>query len=293
VREVNRNMPLFKQMTIAGVGLIGGSLALVAKRERLVERVVGFGRTQANLDIAKARGMIDLASRDPEQAARGSDLLMLAVPIRTMRATLERMLAQLAPAAVVTDVGSVKGWVVRELEPLIRPPLTLVAAHPVAGKETTGAGAADPELFRDRRVIITPSTTSSAAAIAKIENLWEATGARVERMDPDLHDALLARSSHLPQIVSSALAAALLDERVGGLSAAEFGASGLRDATRLAGSSWEMWRDIFATNRDALKSAMQRFGATFAEFERTINAGDIDALEDLFERGRQMRAKVR
>ena len=205
VREVNRNMPLFKQMTIAGVGLIGGSLALVAKRERLVERVVGFGRTQANLDIAKARGMIDLASRDPEQAARGSDLLMLAVPIRTMRATLERMLAQLAPAAVVTDVGSVKGWVVRELEPLIRPPLTLVAAHPVAGKETTGAGAADPELFRDRRVIITPSTTSSAAAIAKIENLWEATGARVERMDPDLHDALLARSSHLPQIVSSAL----------------------------------------------------------------------------------------
>ena len=293
VRELNRDMPLFKQMTIAGVGLIGGSLALVAKREGLVNRVVGFGRTQANLDIAKARGMIDLASRDPEQAARGSDLVMLAVPILTMRATLEKMLPQLAPDAIVTDVGSVKGWVVRELEPLIRPPVTLVAAHPVAGKETTGAAAADPELFRDRRVIITPSATSSEAAIIKIEKLWKATGARVERMDPDLHDALLARSSHLPQIVSSALAAALLDERVGGLSADEFGAGGLRDATRLAGSSWEMWRDIFATNRDALRSAMQRFGTTFAEFERTINAGDIEALETLFERGRRMRAKIR
>jgi prephenate dehydrogenase len=293
VRGIKRDMPLFKQMTIAGVGLIGGSIALVAKRDRLVTRVVGFGRTQANLDVAKARGMIDLASRDPEQAARGSDLVMLAVPILTMRATLEKMLPHLAPAAIVTDVGSVKGWVVRELEPLIRPPMTLVATHPVAGKETTGAVAADPELFRDRRVIMTPSATSTAAAIVKIEKLWKATGARVERMDPDLHDALLARSSHLPQIVSSALAAALLDERVGGLSAAEFGAGGLRDATRLAGSSWEMWRDIFATNRDALRSAMQRFGATFAEFERTINAGDLDALEDLFERGRRMRARVR
>lgn len=286
-------MPLFEQMTIAGVGLIGGSLALVAKRERLVNRVVGFGRTQANLDIAKARGIIDLASRDPEQAARGSDLLILAVPIRTMRATLEKMLPQLEPAAIVTDVGSVKGWVVRELEPLIRPPMTLVAAHPVAGKETTGAAAADPDLFRDRRVIITPSANSSAAAIVKIEKLWKATGAQVERMDPDLHDALLARASHLPQIVSSALAAALLDERVGAFTAADFGAGGLGDTTRLAGSSWEMWRDIFVTNRDALRSAMQRFAATFAEFERTINAGDIDALETLFERGRRMRAKVK
>jgi prephenate dehydrogenase len=280
-------------MTIAGVGLIGGSVALVVKRDRLVNRVVGFGRTQANLEVAKARGMIDLATDDPEQAARGSDLVLLAVPIRTMRATLEKMLPHLAPAAIVTDVGSVKGWVVRELEPLIRPPVTLVAAHPVAGKETTGAVAAEAELFRDRRVIVTPSATSTAAAITKIEQLWKATGARVERMDPDLHDALLARSSHLPQIVSSALAAALLDQGVGGLSAAEFGGGGLRDATRLAGSSWEMWRDIFVTNRDALKSAMQRFGSTFAEFEQAINRGDIDALESLFERGRRMRAKAK
>jgi prephenate dehydrogenase len=280
-------------MTIAGVGLIGGSLALVAKREGLIGKIIGFGRTEANLKTASARGMIDVASRDPAEAARGSDLLMLAVPIVTMRATLEKMIPHLAPDATITDVGSVKGWVVRELEPLVKPPMALVAAHPVAGKETTGAAAGDIDLFRGRRVIITPSSTSNDAAIGKIEQLWTATGAVVERMDPSLHDALLARASHLPQIVSSALAAALSDERVGGRLAAEFGASGLRDTTRLAGSSWEMWRDIFATNREALEAAMKLFSVTFAKFERAIAAGDIDTLEKLFDRGRRMREKMK
>ncbi|MGO9454706.1 MAG: prephenate dehydrogenase [Candidatus Binataceae bacterium] len=284
---------LFKQMTIAGVGLIGGSFALVAKRDGLVGRIVGFGRTQANLDVAMERGMLDAAARDPIEAARGSDLLMLAVPIVAMRATLEKMIPHLAPDAVVTDAGSVKGWVVRELEPLIKSPMTLVAAHPVAGKETTGAAAGDAELFRGRRVIITPSASSTEAAIGKIEKLWAATGARVERMDPDLHDAILARASHLPQIVASALAAALSDERFGGLLAAQFGASGLRDTTRLAASSWEMWRDIFVTNREALGAALKLFGATFAQFEQAIDTGDIDALEKLFERGRAMREKIK
>ena len=237
--------------------------------------------------------MIDAASRNPVEAARGSDLLMLAVPIVAMRATLETMLPHLALDAVITDVGSVKGWVVRELEPAIKPPMALVAAHPVAGKETTGAGAGDPALFANRRVIVTPSATSTESAIAKIEALWIATGALVEKMDPDVHDALLARASHLPQIVSSALAASLLDERVGGLLAAEFGAGGLRDTTRLAASSWEMWRDIFLTNPDALRAAMKKFGATFAEFERAIDKGDMDALQKLFDRGRQMREKIK
>ena len=136
-------MALFKKMTIAGVGLIGGSLTLVAKRDGLIDHIVGFGRTQANLDVAMQRGMIDSSSRDPIEAARGSDLLMLAVPIVAMRETLEKMIPHLAPDAVITDVGSAKGWVVRELEPLINPPMALVAAHPVAGKETTGAIAGD------------------------------------------------------------------------------------------------------------------------------------------------------
>jgi prephenate dehydrogenase len=284
---------IFNQMTVCGVGLIGGSLALIARRAGLVGKVVGLGRSQANLDVALERGIVDLATRDPVEAARGADLIVMAMPIATMRATLETMIEHSAPDAVVTDVGSVKGYVIRELEPLITGQRSLVAAHPVAGKETTGAAAADPALFRDRRVIITPSAKSTPASILKIEQLWNETGACVEMMDAATHDQLLARASHLPQIVSSVLAASLQGEKVGDKLAAEYGAGGLRDTTRLAASSWEMWRDIFATNRDAIAQALRLYGRTFAEFQRMLEAGDADGLEKIFNRGHAMREKIR
>jgi prephenate dehydrogenase len=284
---------LFKQLTIAGVGLIGGSLALIARKHGLVERIVGLGRTQANLDIALERGIIDVATRDPAEAARGTDLLILATPVLTFPSTLAAMTPYLPADCVVTDVGSVKSWVVRELEPLLGPSMALVGVHPVAGKETTGAIAADEELFRDRRVIVTPSARSTAEAVAKVEALWQATGARVERMAPEVHDGLLARASHLPQIAASALAAALADEYVDGKRAVEFGAGGLRDTTRIAASSAEMWRDICLTNREAILEALRLFGASFAEFERAVEQGNADRLIALFERGRQMREHLK
>src|ERR1039458_5260054 len=284
---------LFRQMTVCGVGLIGGSLALIARREGLVGKVVGLGRTPAKLDVAVERGMIDVATRDPVEAARGADLIVLAVPILTMRSTLEKMIEHTAPDAVVTDVGSVKGYVIRELEPLITGKRSIVAAHPVAGKETTGAAAADPGLFRDRRVIITPSAKSTPAAIGKIEQLWDETGACVEMMDARTHDEILARSSHLPQIVSSVLAASLKGAKVGDKLAAEYGAGGLRDTTRLAASSWEMWRDIFVTNREAIAAALKLYGGTFAEFQRLVEAGDMEGVEKIFNRGRAMREEIR
>src|SRR5258708_40066165 len=148
---------LFRQMTVCGVGLIGGSLALIARRAGVVGKVVGLGRSQANLDVALDRGMIDVATRDPVEAARGADLIVLAVPILMMRATLEKMIEHSAPDAVVTDVGSVKQYVVRELEPLITGKRPLAAAHPVAGKETTGAAAADPAWFRYARLALPPA----------------------------------------------------------------------------------------------------------------------------------------
>src|SRR6266852_3190805 len=206
---------LFRQMAVCGVGLIGGSLALIARNAGLVGKVVGLGRSQANLDVALERKMIDVATRDPVEAARGADLIVMAMPILTMRTALEKMIEHAAPDAVVTDVGSVKSFVVRELEPLITGKRSLVGAHPVAGKETTGAAAADLGLFRDRRGILTPSAKSTPDAINKIEQLWSETGACVEMMDPETHDELLARASHMPQIVASVLAAALCGERGG------------------------------------------------------------------------------
>jgi prephenate dehydrogenase len=284
---------LFRRMVVCGVGLIGGSLAMVARREALVGEIIGLGRTQKNLDAALARKIVDRATQDPAEGARDADLVVLAVPIRTIPQSFAAIAPYLARNAVVTDVGSVKGWVVRELEPQLGPAMALVAAHPVAGKETTGAAAAEPELFKDHRVIITPSARSTPEALDKIETLWRATGARVERMAPDTHDELLARASHLPQIVASALAAALADERVAGQLAAEFGAGGLRDTTRIAASSAEMWRDIGLTNREAILAALRLYRVTLDEFIATVERRDGAGLEALFERGRKMRERLK
>ncbi len=283
---------LFRQLTICGVGMIGGSLALDVRRRGLVERIVGFGRTQANLDIALRRGIIDIGTLDPVEAARDADLVMLATPVMNFPATLKAMVTYLPPNAVVTDVGSVKAWVVDQLEPLLGPAMSFVGVHPVAGRELAGAAAAEERLFENRWVIVTPSKRSEPEALNKVETIWRATGARVERMAPAVHDAILARASHLPQIVASALATALADESVGGYWAAGFGAGGLRDTTRIAASSPEMWRDICLTNRDALVQALALYRDWFARFERAVTAGDSHALSDLFERGRQMRRRI-
>jgi prephenate dehydrogenase len=285
--------PLFRQLTLCGVGLIGGSFALIARRQGLIERIIGLGRTQANLDVAMERGIVDSATRDPEEASRGADLVMLATPIRAFPQTLAAMARYLPETTVITDVGSVKSWVVREIEPLLGPRMAFVGVHPVAGKETTGAIAADAELYVDRRVIVTPSRRSTPEAIEKIETLWRATRARVERMTPEVHDALLARASHLPQIASSALAVTLVDEMVDGKWAAEFGAGGLRDTTRIAASSAEMWRDICLTNRTALIAVLKLYSASFEDFAQAVETADEPRLMELFERGRRMRERLK
>ena len=283
---------LFRQLTICGVGLIGGSLALTARKYRLVERIVGLGRTQSNLDIALARGLIDFATRDAAEAAQDTDLVMLATPVMTFPATLAAIVPHLPANAVVTDVGSVKSWVVQQLEPLLKPAMSFVGVHPVAGKEITGAAAAEEDLFVNRRVIVTPSARSSAEALEKIETLWRTTGAQVERMPPAAHDAILARASHLPQIVSSALACALADEMVEDRWAAGFGAGGLRDTTRVAASSPEMWRDICLSNREAISSTLRLYREWFERFEHAVAASDEQALNELFARGRRMRERA-
>jgi len=284
---------LFRQLTLCGVGLIGGSLALIARKQGLVERIVGLGRTQRNLDVAMERGLIDFATRDPVEAAQGADLVMLATPVMTFPETLAAMVPHLPAEAVVTDVGSVKNWVVRELEPLLGPQMAFVGVHPVAGKETTGAAAADETLYRERRVIVTPSARSTPSALEKVEALWRATGARIERMTPAAHDAILARASHLPQIVSSALAASLADETIEGKWAAGFGAGGLRDTTRIAASSPEMWRDICLTNREAVAAALKLYAQVFTYFADAVVDGDEQRLMQLFEQGRAMRERLK
>lgn len=282
--------PLFEKAAIAGVGLIGGSLALAARRAGLIGEVVGFGRTEGNLRIARDRGIIDRYSLEAGEAARDADLLFLAVPVRAMAGVAAACAPVLRSGAIVTDAGSVKLSVLREVEAALPHGVPFVAAHPIAGGEQAGAIAAAEDLFRENLCVVTPGSTATPEAISKIRRLWEGVGMRVVEMDAEKHDAILARVSHLPHVVAFALIDALRghDEDVAQLAGASF-----RDLTRVAASPVEVWADIFATNRVPLAAALGELMAALEEFRAAINRGDGAALRALIERARSAHAKMK
>lgn len=270
----------FERAAIVGVGLIGGSLALAARAAGLIGEVVGLGRSAANLDVALARGIIDRAVRDP--AALGPvDLVVLAVPVRSSGRMVQALLPHLRPGTVVTDVGSVKGEVVAQCEAALPADRPFVGGHPIAGSERAGAGAADPALFRGATCILTPTARTDAAALAAVHGLWEGVGARVSQMTPAAHDRALAWVSHLPHVVAYALVGALAGAD-GGLAALAGGS--WRDATRVAASPAELWRDIFLANADAVLAATDAFSAEVARLRAALAAGDEAALLAILER---------
>jgi prephenate dehydrogenase len=284
---------LVERMTVCGVGLIGGSVALGARRRGLAREVVGFDRTRAHLDFALSHGLISRAVDSPAAAAQGAQLVVLATPLLAMPKMLAAMVPHLPEDAVITDTGSVKAWVVHKLAPLLRGPMALVPAHPVAGKELDGPKAAEASLFEGRRVIVTPTAQSGAEGLRMVEGMYRALGARVETMDARTHDRLLARSSHLPQLAASALALAIGQARVGDKLVFDYGAGGLRDTTRLALSPAEMWRDICLTNREAILEALALYRDALDNLEQLIERGDAQGLEVALARGRQMREQLK
>ena len=277
---------LFERVTIAGVGLIGGSLALAARRAGLIGTVTGLGRSAANLRIAQQRGIIDRYSHDPLDAARDADLLLLAVPVRTTASVVHACAPAVQAGAVVSDVGSVKAAVLREVEAALPAGITFVGAHPIAGTEESGAAAARADLFHGSRCIITPGRTSNPAAVAKIRALWEGVGMRVDEIDATRHDEILAWVSHLPHAVAFSAVNALLD--VDG-AVAQFAGPSARDLTRVAASSVEMWRDIFVANADQVDAAIARFIAVLEELRATIARRDESKLNELLTRARTAR----
>jgi prephenate dehydrogenase len=282
-------MPLFERMLIAGVGLIGGSLGLAARARGLVKEAVGYGRGEANLKIALERRAIDRYSRSAEEAARGADLVVLAVPVRSLRPVAEQVLPHAAPDAVVIDVGSVKQRVVEALEPVVRSPRELVACHPIAGTEHSGAAHAFAELFDEQLCVLTPTPRTQHVALARVRALWEGVGMRVEEMPAAEHDRLLALVSHLPHVVAYALVAAIAGERVGGRDPLAYSGGGLRDTTRIAASHAEMWRDIFLDNRAELLQAIEGFSDAISRLRGMIEREDSAALETELERVRSAR----
>ena len=277
------------RLAVIGVGLIGGSFALALKKARVASQVVGAGRSAANLRLARRRGIIDSIAANAAAAARGADLIFVATPVSQFERIFRQIAPVLGPQAVVTDGGSTKRDVIAAARrSLGKKASQFVPAHPIAGAERSGAGAARADLFRDRRVVLTPVKENSREAIKRVSSVWEACGARVSRMTAAEHDAVLAAVSHLPHL----LAFALVHEVAGRKNSEQlfsFAAGGFRDFTRIASSHPEMWRDICLANRDRLLLEARRFERKIREIRKLLSDGA--ALEKLFVEARQAREK--
>jgi prephenate dehydrogenase len=280
---------LFRKITIIGVGLLGGSVGLVVQCRKLARQTAGFVRRAASLKDCERAGAVDFATTDLLTAAWDADLVILCTPLAQMRSRVREMLPALKRGAIVTDVGSVKASVVRELESLIQKSgAHFVGSHPMAGAEKTGVSAARADLFANTVCIVTPTKKTNRAALKKVEQFWRAVGSRVLELKPEVHDALVSRSSHLPHVVAATLASYVLSP-VQPRHQAALCANGFRDTTRIASGSPEMWRDIALANRKNLGRSLDAFIADLQKFRRLVKKGDARAITKFFETAKKRR----
>ena len=276
------------KIAVIGVGLIGGSFALALKQAGAASHVVGVGRNIANLKLALERGIIDSTASDPGAAAQKADLVLVATPV----AQFPAVFSSLAKSSVlITDGGSTKRDVIAAARKALGKRIAqFVPAHPIAGAEKSGAGAARAELFRGKRVVLTPLRENSRDSISKVEAVWSACGARVSRMDPEEHDAVLATVSHLPHVLAYALVHGVA-RRNNAEQLFSFAGGGFRDFTRIASSHPEMWRDICIANRDRLLQDLKSYANDLGSIRKLIQKGDAAGLEKLFAAARDARNK--
>lgn len=283
---------LFRRMVVVGVGLIGGSLALAMRKHGLVEEIVGMGRAQKNLRFAQRQGMIDRYVLNETEISAQTDFLMLATPVRTTVPMTSAFLPQLQPGCIVSDVGSVKGEIVRGMERLLPGNIPFVASHPIAGSEQWGAQAAKADLFVGHRCILTPTKRTDARALKKIASLWRRVGAKVEVMDPEVHDRILGVISHLPHVLVYALVNALARTRIPGVDLKGYCAGGFKDFTRIASSRPELWRDICLMNRRAIGRSLGDYIENLEQLKLWIEDGKSALLEKEFARANEIRGQI-
>jgi prephenate dehydrogenase len=272
------------KLAIIGVGLIGGSFALALKQARKVSKVIGVGRNAANLKVAMERGILDSIAPDAASAARDADLVMVAAPV----GQYAQVFSSLANTkALITDAGSTKRDVIAAARAALGSGISrFVPGHPIAGAEKSGAAAASADLFRGRRVVLTPLQENAKDAVSTVEAAWSACGARVSRMDADEHDAVLAAVSHLPHLLAFALVHDVA-RRDNSAQLFSFAAGGFRDFTRIASSHPEMWRDICVANRDRLLEEVSRFSTKLDQVKALLDRPQD--LEKLFAEARAAR----
>ena len=286
--------PVFNRLCLVGIGLIGSSIARVArKRGDIARTVVATARRPETLARVRELGIVDVVEDDIGKAVEGCDCVILCVPVGVYGAVMQRIAPHLAPGCVLTDVGSTKGSVVRDLSPLLPDGVHLVPAHPMAGTEHSGPDAGFAELFQGRYAIVTPLPDSDPAAVEKVRELWRRCGSMIETLDPVTHDKVVAMVSHLPHLIAFTICGTADDLAEETKEAVlNFAASGFRDFTRIAGSDVDMWRDIFLNNREALLEMLARFSEDAHALGRAVRYGQAEFIEDRIRRGRKIRREL-
>jgi prephenate dehydrogenase len=272
-------MIMFEQLGLIGCGLMGGSFALALKKAGLVKRVVGYSKSPSTTERARQLGVIDVAAPSALLAVSGADIVLVAVPVAASEATFKSIKHMVTPQMLIMDVGSTKGDVVAAAQLGLRDQMgSFVPAHPIAGKELAGVENADPDLYQDRQVILTPVERTLPAQVKQAVDVWTALGSRVVQMTPSAHDGAFAAVSHLPHLLAFALMNAITAQERGKEFLALAG-PGFRDFTRIAASDPKVWRDIFLTNRDELLLQSRTFQQALQAFEALLTSGDAATLE--------------
>ncbi|MDX2104094.1 MAG: prephenate/arogenate dehydrogenase family protein [Alphaproteobacteria bacterium] len=282
-----------QRLAIIGIGLIGSSIARVAREKGLARAIVCSDASAEARADALALGIVDAAEADPAVAVVGADLVILCTPIGTYRALATAIAPALAPGAILSDVGSVKQAAIAAVAPHVPPGVHFIPGHPVAGTEHSGPKSGFASLFDGRWCILTPLEGTDQAALARLEAFWQGAGSNLATMTPLHHDRVLAITSHLPHLIAYTIVgtAADLEEHLQA-EVIQYSAGGFRDFTRIAGSDPVMWRDVFLTNREAVLEMLGRLHEDIALMQRAIRIGDGKTLEDLFTRTRAIRRGV-
>ncbi|GAN76752.1 prephenate/arogenate dehydrogenase family protein [Acidisphaera rubrifaciens] len=286
--------PLFRRIALIGIGLIGSSVARIAmERGDIAAEVVANARTEATLDRVRALGIAHRTELDAARAVEGADLVMLCAPVGAYAGLAAAIAPHLAPGAILTDVGSTKQSVIRDVGPHVPPGVHFIPAHPLAGTEHSGPDAGFATLFEGRWTLLTPPAGSDPDAVERVAELWRRCGSNVQRMDAAHHDRVLAIVSHLPHLIAFTICGTADDlEEESRQEVLRFAASGFRDFTRIAASDPVMWRDVFLNNREALLEMLARFTEDAQAMARAVRWGDADYIEDRVERGRKIRRSL-
>jgi cyclohexadieny/prephenate dehydrogenase len=285
--------PLFNRVALIGVGLIGSSMARAMRRANLVGHIAGYAHTPEIVERAKKAGFADSMHADLVACVKDADLVVLAAPVGAFADIAKVIGPHVKPGAIVSDTGSVKGAVVRDVAPHLPKGVHLIPAHPIAGTEQSGPEAGFAELFDGRWCILTPPPDADAAAVAKLKSFWEGLGSQVEIMEPKHHDLVLAITSHLPHLIAyNIVGTANHLEQVTKGEVIKYSAGGFRDFTRIAASDPTMWRDVFLNNKEAVLEMLGRFSEDLTDLQRAIRYGDADFLFDLFTRTRAIRRSI-